>query len=168
MHLLFAVSGVDIPHGIRVASEAFQHADARAEQKAFFRMALPGEQARLNRIIEHILRLPRAQGILRAVDGGVAEIEAFHLHRGLDSGKVQALKIGRPPDVRRRVAHVVNAIVFAALKEVEFAAHFAAFVEIDAAFVAPSRFRTQIGRAEIGRVMVVQIGIRGQAECAAG
>jgi hypothetical protein len=85
----------------------------------------------------------------------------------LDALEAQDLEIGGAPDVGWRAADVVDAVALAPLEIGELATHVAAKIPVESRLPAPGAFRTQIGRAEIRRVVIVEVGEGRHAEGAA-
>src|SRR5436305_1950937 len=84
--------------------------------------------------------------------------------RRLESGEMQALDIGRAPDIGQRAPEIVDAVGLPAMKYSQLAAQLPSGIPIERALVAPGAFRTQIRAADIGGIVVVQVRVAGNSK----
>src|SRR5262249_16341695 len=133
-------------------------------------------------VVECILRRTGGDGVLTAVEAGVAEVDGVHARRGpadagFDAAEVQVLNVERAIDVGGRRAGESDAVAvraregggvaLAALEEGEVGAGVRGGEPIEAGLVGPGAFGAEAGAADVAGVVIVKVGVAGNAEGAA-
>jgi hypothetical protein len=132
-------------------------------------LGLPGRDRMVRRIVKRVF--PRETGgvVLGAVQRCVAQLDGLIGRRPngqarLDARELQTVVIRCAPDVGRRRADVIDIVPLTPMEQSHIGLHASAAVPLDGRIVTPRSFRFQIRRSDIRRIVIVEIGVAGQAE----
>src|SRR5437867_1901787 len=80
---------------------------------------------------------------------------------------MQLLDVGRAPDIGQRAAEIIDSVGLAPMEDHHLAAQLSSGVPIEGAFITPGSLRTQIRAPQVGRIVIVEVGVAGNAKRAA-
>src|SRR5579884_96322 len=164
--------GVSIDQSISVSLILIHDADTQTRHPSARRDAIPGDDGLLRRVVEDISRLIAIEGGLCSVQSGIFDPHGLCVSKGDGERSFPAceddpVEVHGLPDGAGVGAHIIDVIPIAALKEGKLAAQMLARIPIEATFVIDCPFWLEIRISDVRRIVVIEIGVAGKAECTA-
>ena len=161
---MLAPRAVNVPERIGITRAPVENTNARTRQQAVRETAAPLDHRVLRRIVEHVLRGQIHECRLCAMDRGVANRHALRrreprVDRRFHAGESQAVDVGGAKDVAGRAAHEVDAVALAPVEQSDIGPHARGRIPLQAGFITPRPLRPQVRAADVGGIVIVQVGI---------